>query len=68
MKSPRLRHLNQRVGIIAVDPSSPFSGGALLGDRIRMRDLYGDSGILFAAWPHVAVWAAWRGQPVPLLK
>ncbi len=41
----RLRHLNQRVGIIAVDPSSPFSGGALLGDRIRMRDLYGDSGI-----------------------
>ena len=28
-----------RVGIIAVDPSSPFSGGALLGDRVRMRDL-----------------------------
>jgi len=33
------------VGIIAVDPSSPFSGGALLGDRVRMRDLAGDSGI-----------------------
>ncbi|MDT8305610.1 MAG: methylmalonyl Co-A mutase-associated GTPase MeaB [Anaerolineae bacterium] len=33
------------VGIIAVDPSSPFSGGALLGDRIRMRDLSGDPGI-----------------------
>jgi LAO/AO transport system kinase len=30
------------VGIIAVDPSSPFSGGAILGDRIRMRDLSGD--------------------------
>ena len=34
-----------RVGILAVDPSSPFSGGALLGDRIRMRDLAGDPGI-----------------------
>jgi len=34
-----------RVAVIAVDPSSPFSGGAILGDRIRMRDLAGDSGI-----------------------
>jgi len=34
-----------RVAIVAVDPSSPFTGGALLGDRIRMRDLSGDSGI-----------------------
>jgi LAO/AO transport system kinase len=33
------------VGIIAVDPTSPFSGGALLGDRVRMRDLTGDRGI-----------------------
>jgi LAO/AO transport system kinase len=33
------------VGVIAVDPSSPFSGGALLGDRIRMRDLGPDPGI-----------------------
>ncbi len=33
------------VGIIAVDPSSPFSGGALLGDRVRMRDLAGDDGV-----------------------
>ena len=33
------------VGIIAVDPTSPFSGGAILGDRIRMRDLAGDPGI-----------------------
>jgi LAO/AO transport system kinase len=33
------------VGIIAVDPTSPFSGGALLGDRVRMRDLAGDPGI-----------------------
>ena len=35
----------KRVGIIAVDPTSPFSGGAILGDRIRMRDLAGDRGI-----------------------
>ncbi len=33
-----LRMQNQRVGIIAVDPSSPISGGAILGDRIRMMD------------------------------
>lgn len=33
------------VGIIAVDPTSPFSGGALLGDRVRMRDLVGDPGV-----------------------
>jgi LAO/AO transport system kinase len=34
-----------KVGILAVDPSSPFSGGAILGDRVRMKDLAGDSGI-----------------------
>lgn len=33
------------VGIIAVDPTSPFTGGAILGDRIRMRDLSGDTGV-----------------------
>ena len=39
------RQRERTVGIIAVDPTSPFSGGALLGDRIRMRDLSGDAGI-----------------------
>ena len=39
------RKTDRTVGIIAVDPTSPFSGGALLGDRIRMRDLSGDPGI-----------------------
>ncbi|HEY81491.1 MAG TPA: methylmalonyl Co-A mutase-associated GTPase MeaB [Caldilineae bacterium] len=33
------------VGVIAIDPTSPFSGGALLGDRVRMRDLAGDPGV-----------------------
>jgi LAO/AO transport system kinase len=35
----------KRVAVVAVDPTSPFSGGALLGDRIRMRDLAGDPGV-----------------------
>ncbi len=39
------RAMGKTVGIIAVDPTSPFSGGALLGDRVRMRDLAGDPGI-----------------------
>lgn len=34
-----------KVAIVAVDPSSPFSGGAVLGDRVRMRDLCGDPGV-----------------------
>ncbi|MGA8246297.1 MAG: methylmalonyl Co-A mutase-associated GTPase MeaB [Nocardioides sp.] len=33
-----LRAVGRRVGVLAVDPSSPFSGGALLGDRVRMQD------------------------------
>ncbi|HEX6036030.1 MAG TPA: methylmalonyl Co-A mutase-associated GTPase MeaB [Anaerolineales bacterium] len=35
----------KRVAIVAVDPSSPFTGGAVLGDRVRMRDLSGDEGV-----------------------
>ena len=40
-----LRGLDKRVGIVAVDPTSPFSGGALLGDRIRMQRHYLDAGV-----------------------
>lgn len=39
------REQDKTVGIIAVDPTSPFSGGAILGDRIRMTDLHGDKGV-----------------------
>ncbi len=39
------RSQGRTVGIVAVDPTSPFSGGAILGDRIRMRDLTGDPGV-----------------------
>ena len=39
------RKQNKTIGIIAVDPTSPFSGGAILGDRIRMQSHYADPGI-----------------------
>jgi len=39
------RRQGKTVGIIAVDPTSPFSGGALLGDRLRMQDLATDKGV-----------------------
>ena len=39
------RKRGKTVGIIAVDPTSPFSGGAILGDRIRMNDLTLDEGV-----------------------
>ncbi len=42
-----LRRRDLRIGVVAVDPSSPFTGGALLGDRIRMQELAGD--------PHVFI-------------
>jgi len=41
----RLRKLGHKVGIIAIDPSSPYSGGSIMGDRIRMSDLAGDEGV-----------------------
>jgi LAO/AO transport system kinase len=39
------RKENRTVGIIAVDPTSPYTGGAILGDRIRMQDHFSDPGI-----------------------
>ncbi len=40
-----LRREGKQVGVLAVDPSSPFSGGALLGDRVRMQDHASDPGV-----------------------
>src|SRR5262245_38056859 len=40
-----IRRTGRRVGIVAIDPSSPFSGGAILGDRIRMGDVARDPGV-----------------------
>ena len=41
----KLRTTGKRVGIIAVDPSSPYSGGSIMGDRIRMAELVNDAGV-----------------------
>jgi LAO/AO transport system kinase len=40
-----LRKSDAKVGVVAIDPSSPFSGGAILGDRIRMMELAGDPNV-----------------------
>lgn len=40
-----LKSKGERVGVVAVDPTSPYTGGALLGDRIRMREPVGDGDI-----------------------
>lgn len=40
-----LRQRGKKVGVVAIDPTSPFSGGAFLGDRIRMQDLSTDGGV-----------------------
>jgi LAO/AO transport system kinase len=44
-RKPAQGEISKQVAIVAVDPTSPFSGGAILGDRIRMRDLAGDPGV-----------------------
>jgi LAO/AO transport system kinase len=41
----QFRKSGKRIAIVAVDPSSPFTGGAVLGDRVRMKDLSGDNGV-----------------------
>ncbi|MBI2342488.1 MAG: ATP/GTP-binding protein, partial [Deltaproteobacteria bacterium] len=40
-----LRQNGAKVGVVAIDPSSPFSGGAILGDRIRMQEHASDKGV-----------------------
>ncbi len=45
LRSSKEAESSPKIAIIAVDPTSPFTGGALLGDRIRMQDLAGDKGI-----------------------
>jgi LAO/AO transport system kinase len=55
------RRRNRRVAIVAVDPSSPFTGGALLGDRIRMQALGGDAGVFMRSM-------ASRGHPGGLAR
>jgi len=44
-RNPPEGEKKKKVAIVAVDPSSPFTGGAILGDRVRMRELTGDPGV-----------------------
>jgi LAO/AO transport system kinase len=65
-----LRGQGNRVGVLAVDPSSPFSGGALLGDRVRMQDHATDSGVFIrsmASRGHLGGLAAATPQAVRVL-
>ena len=64
------RHDGHRVGVIAVDPSSPFSGGAILGDRVRMQRHATDSGVFIrsmAARGHLGGLASAAREAVRLL-
>ncbi|MFQ6068147.1 MAG: methylmalonyl Co-A mutase-associated GTPase MeaB [Candidatus Bathyarchaeia archaeon] len=56
-----LRRRGKSVGVVAVDPTSPFSGGAFLGDRIRMQDLSTDEGVFIRSM-------ATRNNPGALAK
>jgi LAO/AO transport system kinase len=65
-----MRARGQRVGVLAVDPSSPFSGGALLGDRIRMQQHATDAGVFIrsmASRGHLGGLAATTPQAVRVL-
>lgn len=65
-----LRQRGERVAVLAVDPSSPFSGGALLGDRIRMQDRATDPGVFIrsmATRGHLGGLAATTAQAMRIL-
>ena len=65
-----LRAQDKRVGVVAIDPTSPFSGGAILGDRIRMTRWHADPGVFIrsmATRGHLGGLAAATLQVVALL-
>ena len=57
-----LRQQGLKVGIVGVDPTSPFTGGALLGDRIRMQRHYLDKPKLMKGYPHIL--GRYPGRPI----
>jgi LAO/AO transport system kinase len=66
-----LRRQGLKVGIVAVDPTSPFSGGAILGDRIRMQGHAADEGVFIrsmATRGHLGGLAAATGQVLTVLS
>lgn len=58
----RLRAQGERVAVLAVDPSSPFNGGAILGDRVRMQRHFEDPGVSSARSRAAAPWAGCRAR------
>jgi LAO/AO transport system kinase len=66
-----LRAAGHRVGVLAVDPSSPFTGGAILGDRVRMQEHTTDSGVYIRSMSsrgHLGGLAAATPQAVRVLE
>jgi GTPase len=66
-----LRARGHRVGVLAVDPSSPFTGGAILGDRVRMQDHATDTGVYIRSMSsrgHLGGLAAATPQAVRVLE
>jgi LAO/AO transport system kinase len=67
----KFRSTGRRVGVLAVDPSSPFTGGAILGDRVRMQDHATDSGVYIRSMSsrgHLGGLAAATPQAVRVLE
>jgi LAO/AO transport system kinase len=67
----QLRAAGKRVGVLAVDPASPFTGGAILGDRIRMQDHATDPGVYIRSMSsrgHLGGLAAATPQAVRVLE
>jgi LAO/AO transport system kinase len=61
-----LRTGGDRVAVLAVDPTSPFSGGAVLGDRVRMQDHVSDSGVFISSRPSASVRTKSRSPTPPI--
>ena len=72
----RVRAAGDRVAVLAIDPTSPFTGGAILGDRVRMQDHATDEGVFIRSpsgtdWCCSRRWASvrwrwrWPGGPTP---
>ena len=57
------RRLGLKVGVVAIDPSSPITGSAVLGDRIRMLSIASDDGVTCAASPRGGTWEVWPWRP-----
>ncbi len=62
-----LRKRGKTLAILAVDPSSRSTGGAILGDRIRMQQHHADPGIFIRSMATRGTWAGWRA-PRPISR